>query len=300
MSSSAKLTTAQRLTGFQLKQVLDVLVTDIKIDHTAGLKSLSCGRRHRHKAGDIAAQHLHHSHELQEWTSSDGSRLLLIRSGYSARFSVRDFSVDIIQTLQTAKIPTLWALKSPMRDGHSVSLSNVDVLRSLIYQALCLNSSLHAENYIAAKVAAIRDAVGSGVMLDILGSVLDGMRRVYIIIDIELLNSLEEKTALSSAFLDLFRKLTDHGSTTMVKVVIVSYTANAFIKMHNESLRSLVVRAYAPAEVMRMKRLSRKSLHNADINQRRGVDRNHQMHKLLLRGSKESSTLGFGVVDGQP
>jgi hypothetical protein len=300
MSSSARLDTAQQLAEFQLKQALDVLVADIKIDHTAGLKSLSYGRRSRHKAGNIAAQHLYHSHGLQKWTSSDGSRLVLIQSSYSSRFNVRDFSVDIIRTLQAAKIPTLWALKSPMRDNHSMSLSNVDILRSLIYQALYLNSSLHAENYIAAKIAAVRDAVGSGAMFDILGSVLDGMRQVYIIVDIELLNSLEEKTSSSSAFLDLFRKLADHGSTTMVKVAIMSYTTNAFVKMHNESLQNLVDRAYASAEAMRKKQISRKSLHNADINQRRGIDRNHQMHKLLPRESKESSTSKFGVVYGRP
>jgi hypothetical protein len=300
MSSSARLDTAQQLTEFQLKQALDVLVTDIKIDHTAGLKSLSYGRRSRHKAGNIAAQHHYHSHGLQKWTSSDGSRLVLIQSSYSTRFSVRDFSVDIIRALQTAKIPTLWTLKSPMRGSHSVSLSNVDILRSLIYQALYLNSSLHAESCIAAKIAAIRDAVGPDAMFDVLGSVLDGMRQAYIIVDVELLNSLEEKAASSSAFLDLFRKLADHGSTTMVKVAIMSYTTNAFMKMHNESLRNLVGRAYAPAEVMRKKQISRRSLHDADINQRRGIDRNYQMHKLLPRGSKESPTSNFGAVYGQP
>src|SRR2546429_301859 len=79
-------------------------------------------------------------------------------------------------------------------------------------------------------------------MFDILASTLDGITRVYLIIDIDSLSSFPEKIAWPSSILTMFRKLADHGSQSNVKVMLVSYTANTFLKVSDPEICERVIR----------------------------------------------------------
>ena len=211
----------------------------------------------------------------------------MIQAKYSGRFAIQSLCVDMIQTLQTAGIPTLWALRARGRSTVGISLTATDVFKSLTFQALYLNTNCHTESCLASKYAAVRDATGLDTMSDILASVLNGLPQVYIIIDVELLTSFQEKIMWPSAFHALFLKLSNHSSTSVVKVILISYTANTFLRVADLGFQERVVRAEGrtgPAETTRKNQNSRKGLQNAGMAQKNGLGLNSPVRKLLLKG----------------
>ena len=271
ITSSAQIDTAKQLTEPELTQVLIIITADSKVNHKESLKFLRYGRNHRHDEGNSSKQPFYNSQQLETWTRSKETSLIMIQTRYSSRYSVRDFGINVIDMLQVEKIPTLWAL----RHGKlATRVSTVAVLNSLIYQAVYLNSSLHTESHIAATSAAIHDAVGTDAMFHVLASVLGGMRQVYILFDVELLTLAEEKSASPFGFLGMFRKLADcHRPTAKVKVILVSYTGNTFLAIPDQGIRNLVVRADALANTDRKKQTSRRAMRDADVARKRGLGR---------------------------
>jgi hypothetical protein len=278
------LNTDRRVTEAQLREALMLIEAELRVDHAYSFRRHKFGKSRRQQDFTPTETRISNPHQLQEWASSERSSLIMIQGAYSERFAIRGLCVDLILTLQTKEIPTIWALKSPRRSDTAMALSTTDILRSLLCQALYLNMNFRSERLISSISAAAQETTNPDAMFDILASTLDGITRVYLIIDIDSLSSFPEKIAWPSSILTMFRKLADHGSQSNVKVMLVSYTANTFPKVSDPEICERIIRAEARAGGVRTRlcQNSRKTLRNADIAQRRSLSRDLQARKLRL------------------
>ncbi|KAF2238143.1 hypothetical protein EV356DRAFT_508801 [Viridothelium virens] len=180
---------------------------------------------------------------FQKWAKSDCSALIMVRGTFQRRFEIRDFCVNIVQLLQESGTPVLWALKGVEDNAHK--FPSIQILECLVAQALQINSALRTEHSISLNRARFEDATTEEDWFDLLGSVLTGMSRLFIIIDVELIcpTSLGDAGSFSSSttFIDLFRKIAEHSVKTVVKVVLVTYGSPVFADMPRNQDRDLVV-----------------------------------------------------------
>lgn len=171
----------------------------------------------------------------------------MIKGNHTSRFDVKDFCVNAINLLRDSKVPVFWALKTVEAP------SMVDLLKDLVSQALRLNEALHSERTMALNCTKFQRAETEMQWLELLGSALVGLPRVYIIIDVEAvdprLRSLDAAFSWPTAFLHMFQKLTNHGGKTVVKVVLVSYGSSMFVDMPEKDLQDLIISVKRPQSV---------------------------------------------------
>ncbi|RDW58186.1 hypothetical protein BP6252_13597 [Coleophoma cylindrospora] len=146
--------------------------------------------------------------------------------------------------------PVIWALKamSPQeeyKDGLANQVYTTELLKCLISQAVRINKALHIDAALAPRMAANVGATTEEEWFGILGSVLQGVPHLYIIIDVELLHpSLAEMTenfSWPAAFLKLFSELSQRSIKTVIKIVLVSYGSPLFKKQMSKECQELVV-----------------------------------------------------------
>jgi len=170
-----------------------------------------------------------HSSEVQSWGSRSTSSLLGIRGTFQSRFEVIDFGVNLIELVQEAKLPVLWAFKSSERDKESTepanSLSTTDLLKHLVSQALCLNHkglTRVTEHSAGMIVQRFKIASTEEEWLELLCSILTSFSHIYLVIDMSLASAFNSTATLPARFRWLFRELSNRGSKTIVKVCLVS------------------------------------------------------------------------------
>ena len=167
------------------------------------------------------------SSQLQEWSVSSSSSLTLVKGTFQSRFDVKGFCIERVNTLQVAKLHVLWALKMTGEEAMQ-SISDVDLLKYLILQALRLSSTLQTEGSMALSCRRFQSATTEKEWFDLLGSVLASISSdVYLIIDLETLgpgwSSSHQEVSWPKLFLDLFQKLSSHGVHTRIKVILATY-----------------------------------------------------------------------------
>jgi hypothetical protein len=124
------------------------------------------------------------------------------------------------------KLPVVWVL-NPAREKRHRDPIAADIMKQLIFQILRLNQSILTERSISLSSARLQSATTEKQWFDILGSVIDGLDLVYIIIDIECLSSAMSDASENFSWVAAFRKLFEDLRTkkidTVVKVLLVSY-----------------------------------------------------------------------------
>ena len=182
--------------------------------------------------------------KFRAWDSSQYSSLIVVRGSYNTRFEVQDFCVDVISQLNKSKIPIVWVLKS-MGQAKTSRLSTINVLKNLTSQVLRLNKSLHKERSLMMGYDQVRNAETEHEWCDLLALSMNGLSRLYVVLDIEALDpSLSYSNAGTfwpTAFLKIFEEMSKQGLKTVVKVIIGSYGSIIFRDMPQQDLRELVV-----------------------------------------------------------
>lgn len=184
--------------------------------------------------------------KFNRWKNEAYSSLLVIKSSFRQRFAVKDFCVNAIEILRDSGLPVLWALKVVAPESPMASdVSTVEILKSLVSQAMQVPVAIWTESSMAAISAQIDRADTENDWLHVLGRVLTRIREVIIIVDVELLNpaldAVTEDLPMHRAFLTLFRELAEHNSSTMVKIILVTYRSFTFSTPTRPSNRSLVL-----------------------------------------------------------
>lgn len=244
INANAQVEFRQSFLVTQLTQATSMLSVGSLIDP---VKSLQCSvfmRSRRRVMLSTAIDPFWLAPKVQSWNSAKNSSLVMIKGTFKSRFQIKDFCTNVVELLNNSQIPVVWVLKT-IDAAAEQNISTVDLLKCLISQVLRLNHSLQTNFAMSNRLRKFRHATTEKDWFNLLGSVLEGLPRLYIVIDIEILSaslaSFTKGFSWPSAFLDLFQDLSDRGLNTVVKVVLVSYGSQIFSETSGKDIRDVVV-----------------------------------------------------------
>lgn len=209
----------QALSENQAAQALTLISSQCSVDHMASLQaSLSIRDKHRFVSHRSRCPPFWMSSKLHEWNAGQHSSSITIRAYIKNRFYIQDFCVNIIQQLRNAGIAVLWVLKPKEQAYFSV----IEILKSLIHQVLTLDSLSRTDSKLFSQMRQFQDANSDKDYANLLGSMLEHFRLVYIMVEAGAMDSVgasrcrEHLHGISSG-------LSERNATTIVKIMFLSY-----------------------------------------------------------------------------
>lgn len=217
VNANARIELRNTLTEIQLTQALAIISSHCNIDHKSNFRaSMVLRDRHRFTSKSNGA-YFWTSPKLQDWNSSPVSSTILLKATFRERLEVRDFCTNVIEQLFNSRVAALWVLRDRVQE-YSV----VEVLKSLILQALSLDYSSHTDIAFSFQLRKFLDARFDVDYLNLLGDVLQHFKLVHIITDAEAMHP--DAAALCRTYLhQLSQRLSERGAHTVVKVIVSSY-----------------------------------------------------------------------------
>ncbi len=176
-----------------------------------------CNRRRQ--SGQYNNSFLRRSEQLQAWANKEESRQIAVCSNFQTRHAARDFAIDAIDLIKDAQIPVAWAL-NPRNDLRE-DVTSVGVLKYLTLQALQQNHTMLNERSAALSAARYQSATTEDDWINLLGSALEGLPQIYMIVDLEILGIGMTERSWSGIFTTLFERLQCRNIRTVVKVAFV-------------------------------------------------------------------------------
>ena len=164
---------------------------------------------------------------LEHWASEPRSSLLLVQ-GRTGRAS-KDFMVDTTVLIRETKLPILWAMR--FADYWKTDIAWVDILRVLVLQALQINPGALTDSAHPLTVMELRDASDESDWLLILQRALQGVERIFIVLDADLLGyAIAGDKHMATKCLEMMkRKL----ASTYIKIFVTkSIVQEAYIREH--------------------------------------------------------------------
>jgi len=220
VKASALLECRHALSEIQATHVLTLISSQCTVDHKSDLQaSLLIRNKHRFVSHRSRCPPFWTSSELHEWNVGQRSSSIIIRANYRNRFYIRDFCSNIIQQLRSAGIAILWVLKPKEQACYSV----VEVLKSLLYQALALDYISHTDSKLSFQMRQFLDAQLDQDYANLLGSSLERFRLVYITVEAGATDA-GSASQCWDYLREISRRLSERSSATIVKVMFLSYS----------------------------------------------------------------------------
>ncbi|TDZ14432.1 hypothetical protein Cob_v012568 [Colletotrichum orbiculare MAFF 240422] len=139
IQTSAQLNTNHQIEELNLSQILTSLSPKFEDPETCyKYHVFSRNRRISGRGRNTSTNQFWLSPKLTEWSSSSTSSLIILKGPFSVREALRDFGVDVLQTLKTAGVPTLWALPGLGNSRQNAMATASELMKYLTYQALRL------------------------------------------------------------------------------------------------------------------------------------------------------------------
>ncbi|KAK5657159.1 hypothetical protein OQA88_3216 [Cercophora sp. LCS_1] len=214
--------TNRQLAEVQFSQIMTFLSASNLPPPDAVRNTLSAKRKLRlRRSSDHPS--LYGSPLLQEWGALTSSSQILVDGSFSSRRTLRDFAVDVIDLVSSVDIPAVWALESnPCSEEEFVTS---DILKYLASQILQLNRSMADERSVSLSARRFQSARTEAEWFALLGTVMEGLEQVYLVVDLELVDRLGEgQSSWLRNFPLFFEQLRMRGVKTVVKVVFVKVT----------------------------------------------------------------------------
>ena len=146
-----------------------------------------------------------------------------MKGSFGTSHQARDFAADAISLIRDANIPVVWVLNMK-QDGNASQPSFTDVLKLLVHQILQNNLYLHNAWFSAAR---FQSAQTDSEWFNLSESLLHGLPQIYIIVDVEILDSsFCEVPDWIKEFHNFFEILKEKSIQTTAKVALVSYRTN--------------------------------------------------------------------------
>lgn len=129
--------------------------------------------------------------------------------------------MDAIDVISEASVPVVWALEADSSLEKGVSA--IEVLKYLTSQVLKQNTRLHEERSAAMNAVRFQSASTEHEWYKLLGSTLQGLSQLYIIIDLNLCSKdTGPENPWTEGFARLFEALATRTVGTVLKVVFIS------------------------------------------------------------------------------
>ncbi|KAK4446731.1 hypothetical protein QBC34DRAFT_411234 [Podospora aff. communis PSN243] len=219
---SGLLDTNRKISRIELSQLMAFLSTSSLPSPDAVRNTLSATRKIRLRQTPNS-QTLYHSPALQEWGALPTSSQLLIEAPFVKRHTIRDFAIDVIDLVSAANIPTAWVLDAKNISAEEAAPS--DIVKYLASQVLTTNQTLMDERSASLYAARFQSARTEKEWFALLGSVMEGLQQVYLVIDLDLVDRLGFGPASwLSEFPKFFDLLKQRCESVVVKVAFVRTT----------------------------------------------------------------------------
>ncbi|CAM1509515.1 Fc.00g032540.m01.CDS01 [Cosmosporella sp. VM-42] len=219
---SGLIDTNRRISEVQFSQIIDFISKSSLPDPVLIRQRYASKRKLRRRGGHAAQYHPSlGSTQLQQWGETQESSQILIQGSFRDRHITRDVAIDMIDLISNAGVPVVWAL-DPTIELTSL-FTSVDVLKYIASQILKSNHAMLNERSAALSAARFQSVTTESGWFELLGSVMEGLRQLYVIIDVELLNK-AECLGLDwlAEFPRLFDSLSSNNAHVVVKVAFVS------------------------------------------------------------------------------
>ncbi|KAI1820845.1 hypothetical protein F4861DRAFT_34762 [Xylaria intraflava] len=211
------------LSEVQVKQALSMVSSQCAIDHKSAFQSAlqMCDVPFFRQRSGYSSATFWTSPQLKTWNQAKTSSAILLKSTFSQRSQIRSFCTEIVKQLLKDNVAVFWIFMSREQEYPLL-----ETLRSLVYQALSLNYVSHTESSMGFQLNRYINAHFEEDYLNILGDLLQHLKRVYIIANSE---AMSPSTALQCrAYLQkLSRLLSERNCHTVLKIITTSYTAAA-------------------------------------------------------------------------
>ncbi|KAI0862532.1 hypothetical protein F4860DRAFT_116892 [Xylaria cubensis] len=211
------------LSEVQVKQTLSMVSSQCAIDHKSAFQSASqmCDAPFFRQRSGYNSAAFWTSPKLKMWNQAKTSSVILLKSTFNQRTQIRSFCTEVVKQLLKDGIAVFWIFMT--RDQE---YSLLETLRSLVYQALSLNYSSYTESSMGFQLKRYMEAHFEDDYLNILGDLLQHVKRVYIIANSE---AMSPSTAVQCrAYLQkLIQLLSDRNCPTVLKIVTTSYSSTA-------------------------------------------------------------------------
>ncbi|KAI7777912.1 hypothetical protein LA080_002964 [Diaporthe eres] len=295
LHSTAMVDTNQRVTDQQFTQMMTLLLQPSNYDP---IKTFRYHQLVRHRPSHTPLQPLSDrfwlSPILRRWSGSQKSDIALVLGNYQSRFALRNLVVDVIEQLQTARVPVLMAPK-PVAQVEATSsesctdnaLSVSGLIKNLVRQGLQVaqqqqlggGGNVHTERSMARSCAQFFGTDSPKDLFQLLEAVLCEIRgQVYLVVDLGVLLSEQQQrqaTRLAASndreggfmwldsFLKFFAELSERSNNAnrllkpTVKVLLVSYDAASSFCLSATSQSGYVVQARTEVATARSRKSRR-------------------------------------------
>ncbi|KAJ0163678.1 hypothetical protein CTA2_2590 [Colletotrichum tanaceti] len=247
IQTSAQLDTNQRISDLHLSHVLATLSPTFEDPETCYKYHLMCrNRRVSGRGANTSTNPFWLSPRLAKWSSSRRSSLIIIKGSFSVRSAMVDFGIDVIQTLESAGVPTLWALPSLDKSKHASMSTAVDLIKYLTYQALRRSGFAKTEKELSSRYSQFHTALKPKDWLKLLGQAVRSLgTSLYIVVDLAtVLSSLDRADGFN--LVDELCMMLDDASIEgpKVKIVLLLYEAEWLrVVARNDSAETVLVKS---------------------------------------------------------
>ncbi|OPB41405.1 hypothetical protein A0O28_0081240 [Trichoderma guizhouense] len=247
INASARIEFQQKLSEVQLMQLLSQLYVTVLPDPIKAFQLVIFMCKRRQLKSSMKGATFWFDTKIQNWNKCKDSSLVIINGTWKTRLDLQSFCAESIAILLDAKCPVIWALKALNVDktvADQAQVSTIDLLKYIISQAVSVNKTIHTDAALIPRLMAHIDAKSEKDWINILASVLQGIPRLYIIIDVEVLGrnlGTLAKDFWPTAFLKMFSELSARNIGTIVKVALVSYGSPLLKGPFRKDCQDLVV-----------------------------------------------------------
>ncbi|KAF4471594.1 hypothetical protein FALBO_1495 [Fusarium albosuccineum] len=230
LQSSSFIDTNQRLSDLQFSQIISYMAESKLGDPLEAFRfNQSLQRQQQYSQVSASTNRFWQSPKLQAWSSVSESRVAVVKGGFSARYAMRGFCLNMIQQLQSKNVPVLWALRRPRGQTDAGDISPIDLFKHLIQQALRLNGSM-TEKGMSLQCGRFQRATTEQEWLRLLGSaLLQAHSQVYLVIDLSILNCNllpTEGFSWLAAFQSMLTEIAKQAPNLQVKVLLLGSMVN--------------------------------------------------------------------------
>ncbi|KAJ8106817.1 hypothetical protein OPT61_g9289 [Boeremia exigua] len=243
LNSSSLVDTNQKVSDLQFSEMVRIAADPSSFDPHESYNQAIIVRNLRQRSRNQALSAFWHCAELKKLADAPSCSLMLVRSTFQERRTLRDTAVTITEELKRRKIPNLWAIGAQNLDTNTKAPAPNDILRSLIAQALVSRDSAHTQKSTALNCAQLHTTTTQKQRFDILGAALASIcQQTYILLELESLVSLAGDNTpadeLIEIFENLFRELQARGTKPIVKVLV--FTCRPMVALPRASANVLV------------------------------------------------------------
>ncbi|KAH7347581.1 hypothetical protein B0T11DRAFT_343705 [Plectosphaerella cucumerina] len=221
IQATSKVVLHQHLSIVQVSEVLvNIAVSQLPNPQAAQQTSLFLARKRRTRPS-ARGPPFWLEDKIQRWNSSVTSSLVVVDGTRKMRFHLQWYCAETISVLRESGIPVIWALKTMMPGGDYAEdgVSSIDMIKYLVSQTVLLNPTMHTEAAMSPRLHSFKEAKSDSDWINILGSVLQGLPHLYVVLDVEVL-----KQTSRGGLVNLTAKLSELKVETVVKIVMINYS----------------------------------------------------------------------------